>query len=105
VNIEPTTALVLPFIHRNGTSPADLLEGYVNAMEGVSNAIEALGEIEFNARDYYVHPLPGAWDLVVKQARARREALQIVYDELTAVAVHCSDAVNEREERRREVAR
>jgi hypothetical protein len=38
----------------NGTGYKDLWNGYEAAYEAVRAAQEALGKIEFNARDYYV---------------------------------------------------
>jgi len=43
-----------PTVHLNGTSAKDLWEGYEAAYEAVRAAQDALGKIEFNARDYYV---------------------------------------------------
>jgi hypothetical protein len=43
-----------PTIHLNGTSAKDLWVGYEAAYDTVRAAQEALGKIEFNARDYYV---------------------------------------------------
>lgn len=43
-----------PTIHLNGTSPQELWTGYEAAYDAVRAAQEALGNIEFNARDYYV---------------------------------------------------
>jgi len=43
-----------PTIHLNGTSAKDLWQGYEAAYDAVRAAQEALGKIEFNARDYYV---------------------------------------------------
>ena len=43
-----------PTVHLNGTSAKDLWAGYEAAYEAVRAAQDALGKIEFNARDYYV---------------------------------------------------
>jgi len=43
-----------PTIHSNGTSHRELWAGYEAAYEAVRAAQDALGKIEFNARDYYV---------------------------------------------------
>ena len=43
-----------PTVHSNGTGYKDLWEGYEAAYEAVRAAQEAIGKIEFNARDYYV---------------------------------------------------
>ena len=43
-----------PTVHLNGTSAKDLWAGYEAAYNAILAAQEALGKIEFNARDYYV---------------------------------------------------
>lgn len=60
-----------PTIHLNGTSSKDLWQGYEAAYDAVRAAQEAIGKIEFNARDYYVQP--GSWE---KARDARSEQLQ-----------------------------
>jgi hypothetical protein len=46
--------ITAPTVHLNGTGYQDLWNGYEAAYEAVRAAQEALGKIEFNARDYYV---------------------------------------------------
>ena len=46
--------ITAPTVHLNGTGYKDLWTGYEAAYEAVRAAQEALGKIEFNARDYYV---------------------------------------------------
>ena len=46
--------ITAPTVHLNGTSHKDLWAGYEAAYEAVRAAQDALGKIEFNARDYYV---------------------------------------------------
>jgi len=46
--------ITAPTVHLNGTGYKDLWNGYEAAYEAVRAAEEALGKIEFNARDYYV---------------------------------------------------
>jgi hypothetical protein len=43
----------LPVIHSNGTSAETLCEDYLRARRAVIAAMEALSQVEFNARDYY----------------------------------------------------
>lgn len=80
--------MTLPIIHRNGTSAEMLLDDYRNAMDKLADAIEAIGKIEFNARDYY--PVEGAWDKAVSERREQLVALRKVYEELTEIAIHCN---------------
>jgi len=51
----------LPSVHLNGSSIDDLIAGYDKAAETLHDFMEAFGEIEFNARDYYVEG-PHAWE-------------------------------------------
>ena len=46
--------ITAPTVHLNGTGYNDLWNGYEAAYEAVRAAREALGKVEFNARDYYV---------------------------------------------------
>ena len=56
------TELTLPIIHLNGTGPDTLEEGYGHAGAVLFELEEAFQNIEFNRRDYYVHPDPQAWN-------------------------------------------
>ena len=44
----------LPTIHINGTSTSELLDGYMDAMDALLTAINALEQRPPNARDYYI---------------------------------------------------
>jgi len=61
-----------PTVHLNGTSAKDLWAGYEAAYEAVRAAQDALGKIEFNARDYYVQDA----DAFTKARDHRIEQLQ-----------------------------
>lgn len=65
--------ITLPIVHLNGTSARDLTEGYWHAAVAVSDALAAIGKIEFNARDYY--PVEGLWDAALKERGAQVLAL------------------------------
>ena len=56
------TAITLPVLHLNGTGGQTLEEGYGEAAKSLNDFEEAFKQIEFNRRDYYVHPDPEAWD-------------------------------------------
>ena len=47
-------SLALPTVHMNGTSFKMLFDGYDEAADKLSDFTDAFGNIEFNARDYYV---------------------------------------------------
>jgi hypothetical protein len=63
-----------PTIHLNGTSAKDLWAGYEEAYDAVRAAQEALGKIEFNARDYYVQDA----DAFTKARDHRNEQRQVL---------------------------
>jgi hypothetical protein len=52
--------LTLPLVHLNGTGGSELIKGYDDAADAMSEFIAVFGKIEFNARDYYPHG-PDAW--------------------------------------------
>jgi FAD/FMN-containing dehydrogenase len=58
----------LPTVHLNGTGRETLHNDYSRAQDTVEAAIQAVAEIEFNARDYYVQTDPDAYN----KARAKR---------------------------------
>ncbi len=92
----------LPIIHLNGTSAEDLREGYLTAATAIGDAIDAIGKIEFNARDYYCSPEPGAWEKARKEFIDRINRLADVRLELTQIAMHCQQALDDKEARRKE---
>jgi hypothetical protein len=60
---------IFPTVHLNGTSYADLFDGYAAALSAIDKAIDALAKAELNGRDFYVQG-PDAYH----QARAERDA-------------------------------
>jgi len=70
-----------PTVHLNGTSAKDLWAGYEAAYDAVRAAQEALGKIEFNARDYYVQS-PVAYSLARNHRNEQRQALAQVEEYL-----------------------
>lgn len=60
----------LPTIHSNGTGVQTLRAGYDAAADALHVFVEAWGQIEFNARDYYIQG-PDAYTA----ARDERDAM------------------------------
>ena len=79
--------MILPTIHMNGTSKADLFDGYMTALEAMQAAIDAVIQTGPNGRDYYPQG-----DAALRQAmdehRDRLKRLGAVADELNALAAH-----------------
>ena len=86
----PRTPMTKPTIHMNGTSAKDLLEQYRTAMEALSAAGDALAKCGPNGRDYYPQG-PDAIGTAMDEHRSRRLRLEAIYDEITELAIHCSD--------------
>ena len=70
-----------PTIHLNGTGKKMLLEGYENAYHAILEAENALGKVEFNARDYYPQG-DGAWSEAIKEMDERFTSLAKIKKEI-----------------------
>jgi hypothetical protein len=83
------TTMILPTIHRNGTSKADLFDRYMTAMLAVEAAIDAVIQTAPHGRDYYPQG-----DDALRQAQAahqdRMRRLHAIAAELNTLAVHTS---------------
>lgn len=79
--------MIFPTVHLNGTSKSYLQEQYSDARVAVSAALEALYNINPNARDYYVQG-----DTAFSQARKEHEeriaSLKKVLEDLTQIYMH-----------------
>lgn len=87
--------MIKPTIHMNGTSPQDLLEGYSDAMEKVSDAVCALKNVAPNGRDYYPQG-DAALSQAIREHNERVKAVELVLQELTDLALHCDEACQAR---------
>ena len=76
--------LVLPIVHRNGTSREALIDQRCAAGARVREALAALAEMAPNGRDYY--PEPGRFELARAQHNRRAAALRWLLEELQAEA-------------------
>ena len=81
--------MILPTIHRNGTSKADLFDGYMTALAAMQAAIDAVIQTGPHGRDYYPQG-----DDALRQAQAahqdRLKRLHAVALELNTLAEHAS---------------
>ena len=81
--------MILPTIHRNGSSKDDLFDGYMAALAAMQTAIDAAAQTAPHGRDYYPQG-----DDALRQAQAahqdRMRRLHAIAAELTALAVHTS---------------
>lgn len=84
----------LPTIHTNGTGPQMLLEGYLNARTACQAALDAIQQIEFNARDYYPQG-PQAWQDARNEMARHQRAIHDAAQAFLAVAIHVQPFVRE----------
>lgn len=91
--------MTFPTVHLNGTSAETLIEGYCAARTAVMAAQDALAQVEFNARDYYVKG-PEAYPAARKEHTERLQTLGRIADELLQIAMNVQDQQSEREERK-----
>lgn len=79
--------MMLPSIHMNGTSRAELLAGYVEAIDALDEAIAALRRAAPNGRDYYPQS-PQAYPQARDEHLARLAALDAIRQDLNTLAEH-----------------
>lgn len=92
--------MILPTIHRNGTSGEDLLEQTCTAADAVKVAIRALENAGPNGRDYYPQG-PDALQRAATEHRERIAKLAEVVAELEEMAERIVDAIDEQDGRSR----
>jgi hypothetical protein len=73
--------LTTPTVHMNGTGFDMLWEGYDAADDKLIELRDAFGQIEFNARDYYVQG-PDAWNKAVEERQAINQKIRDIKDYL-----------------------
>jgi hypothetical protein len=71
---------ILPIIHQNGTSADQLLDDYGRFYDLLYRALEKVGLISPNPRDYYLDP--GRMDLAVAQYERRCNTLRALMAEV-----------------------
>jgi len=84
------SAKILPTIHLNGTGARSLTDGYTEARRAVQDAMTALQNVDFNARDYYPQGQL-AWLDAVRQRQELFNKLATVQHELFNIEVHCAE--------------
>lgn len=77
----------MPMIHLNGSDRDTLAQQYIDAVYAMNDAIATVRQIDVNGRDYY--PISDdASSIARKEHQARINALENIWRELTAIAVH-----------------
>lgn len=78
--------MMLPTLHLNGTSGADLMSQTVDAMIALSDAIKALQAAGPNGRDYYLQQETNAYTQALQQHWDRLAQLEAVLADLTRIS-------------------
>jgi hypothetical protein len=77
---DEVTQPILPIIHLNGTSADQLLDDYGRFYDLLYKALDRIGLISPNPRDYY--PEPGRMDKAVAQYERRCDTLRALMHEV-----------------------
>ena len=88
--------MIPPRINLNGTSRESLLTDYMAALDALRKAMEALGRIVPNGRDYQTMPDPQACSRAREAFGERQVALRKILDDIEEVAVAISDQADNR---------
>lgn len=83
-----------PTIHLNGTGAKTLLDGYLEAIHQLGQALNAINNIEFNARDYYPQG-PGAYTAARAERSTHVEALRRAKEHFMAIAIHAQEFIKD----------
>ncbi len=92
--------MLIPTVHLNGTPGERLRDQYMDAVEAVRKAVDAVCDAGPNARDYYVQG-PDAGLAAQREHEARIKALKTVRDELASIAEGIQDQLDARDAARR----
>lgn len=78
--------ITLPVIHSNGTSRQSLQDNYSDAAFALEDFISAWGDIEFNARDYYV--VDGAWSKALEERETINARIREIRNYIETIRDH-----------------
>lgn len=92
--------MMIPTVHLNGTAGEVLLDQYTAATDAVRKALDALCDVDFNARDYYVQGTNAAL-AAQREHEARVTSLKCVRDELAAIVEGVQDQIDARDAARK----
>ena len=76
--------MILPIVHRNGTSRETLVEQRCEVGRALREVLHALAEMTPNGRDYY--PVQGLLQQAEEQHRTRVETVKQLYEEINIEA-------------------
>lgn len=87
----PKSQVTYPTVCLNGTQPQELMDGYLNALEALRTAREALCKVAPNGRDYGQLWNGGASDEFLASSREHRirvDQIQGIIRELELISEH-----------------
>ena len=87
-----------PTIHMNGTGRDALVQGYLDCVGALDDALKALGETMPHGRDYYIQG-PGALTAAGDEWFMRREKLLSVRRDMVSLAHYCAGLPYEDQDR------
>lgn len=76
--------MMLPTVHLNGTSKAELMRQFGGAIDAIRTAQDAIGDASPNARDYYVQG-ENAFSRACAEHRARASRLADIRREYESI--------------------
>ena len=87
--------MTLPTIHLGGSSGRLLFAEYLRTLDAAREAREAMGRIDFNARDYYVQGA-GAWEKAMEERYAQMAGLDALIEYLEKHLIHIDEQISNR---------
>ena len=93
--------MLIPTVHLNGTAGEALRDQYAAAAEAVRKATDAVCDVGFNARDYYVQGTDASLT-AQREHESRITALKRVRDELATIMEGIQDQIDAKEASRRD---
>jgi hypothetical protein len=92
--------MTLPIIHMNGTGAETLRDDALRIARALRDVEDAFGKAEFNARDYYCHPDPSAWDKAREERHVMLRSVRSMIADMMAQAEHAQGIISAKEARR-----
>ena len=88
------SAPINPIVHLNGSGKKNLTESYDAANEALYDFILKWGLVEFNARDYYVHNDPAAFERAALERLRLNQNIRDVGDYLKRILQSLDEQIN-----------
>jgi len=83
-----------PFVHLNGSGKKLLTESYDAANDALYEFILKWERVEFNARDYYVHGDPAAFERAALERHRLNQNISDVRDYLSRILISLDEQIH-----------